>query len=147
MERNLSLKKAQSNEHQMYVWSGGDTDLFLWPRYDLPVEPSEPFAGSLIATWYASNGAQGKKPEDPNLLKALELLRSGAGVELEERNKLGQEIKRLIVDNQWTIGTVGFNPILRVFSNKLRNVPDRYVYRARNRQLGANQPATYYFKT
>jgi peptide/nickel transport system substrate-binding protein len=113
----------------------------------MPAEPNEPFSGTLYATWYASNGAAGKQPEDPELLKAFDLLRKGSGVETAERNKIGQELKKVIVDQQWVIGTVGFVPILRIISNKLGNVPDRYTWRARNRTPGAAQPSRYYFKS
>jgi peptide/nickel transport system substrate-binding protein len=146
-ERALAVKKASNNEHQLYVWGGGNADIFMWPRHDMPAEPNEPFSGSLYAVWYATNGAQGKAPEDPELLKAYDMLRKGSGLVTEERNKLGQELKKLIVDQQWVIGTVGFRPVLRVVSNKMGNVPDRYSWRTRVRTPGAAQPSTYYFKS
>ncbi|MFN8524083.1 MAG: ABC transporter substrate-binding protein [Chloroflexota bacterium] len=145
-ERSLAIKKAATNEHQIYVWSGGSAEIFLWPRHDLPTEPEGPFSGTLYATWFASNGAAGKKPTDPELLKAYDLLRAGAGVETAERNKLGQELKRLICDNLWVIGTVGFTPVLRTVSNRMGNVPDRYSLRPRSRYPGSAQPTTYFFK-
>jgi peptide/nickel transport system substrate-binding protein len=67
-------------------------------------------------------------------------------VETAERNKLGQELKKIIVDQQWVIGTVGFTPTLRVISNKLTNVPNRYVWLTRNRTPGAALPPTDSFK-
>jgi len=146
-ERTLSLKQVANNEQQFYVWGGGNADIFMWPRHDMPAEPNEPFSGTLYATWYASNGTAGKKPEDPELLKAYDILRKGFGVETAERNKLGQELKKIIVDQQWVIGTVGFTPTLRVISNKLSNVPNRYVWLTRNRTPGADLPPTYYFKS
>ena len=146
-ERALSVRKVANNEQQLYVWGGGNADIFMWPRHDMPAEPNEPFSGTLYALWYASNGAQGKAPEDPELLKAYDMLRKGSGLVTEERNKLGQELKKQIVDQQWVMGTVGFAPVLRVIGNKMANVPDRYVWRARNRTPGANMPPTYYFKS
>ena len=119
----------------------------MWPRHDMPAEPNEPFSGTLYATWYASNGTAGKKPDDPELLKAYDMLRKGSGLETAERNKLGQELKKVIVDQQWVIGTVGFIPVLRIIGNKMGNVPDRYAWRARVRTPGAAQPSTYFFKS
>jgi peptide/nickel transport system substrate-binding protein len=145
-ERTLSLKQVANNEQQFYVWGGGNADIFMWPRHDMPAEPNEPFSGTLYATWYASNGTAGKKPEDPELLRAYDILKKGFGVETAERNKLGQELKKIIVDQQWVIGTVGFTPTLRVISNKLTNVPNRYVWLTRNRTPGAALPPTYSFK-
>ncbi|MCC7369642.1 MAG: ABC transporter substrate-binding protein [Chloroflexi bacterium] len=146
-ERNLSLKQVAANEQQLYVWGGGNADIFMWPRHDMPAEPNEPFSGTQYATWYASGGTAGKKPEDPELLKGYELLRKGSGLEQAERAKVGQELKKLIVDQQWVIGTVGFSPVLRVIGNKLGNVPDRYGWRTRNRTPGHVHPSTYYFKS
>ena len=111
-----------------------------------PVEPIEPFTGPLYAKWFASNGEQGTKPTDPDLLKAMDLLRSGAGVEEAPRMEIGKQIRQLIVDNQWVIGTVGFVPNVRVISNKMGNVPERISWRSRCRTPGATHPSTYYFK-
>jgi peptide/nickel transport system substrate-binding protein len=146
LERSLADRTAKTNAHQLYVWGGGNADIFMWPRHDMPAEPNEPFSGTLYATWYASGGTQGKQPDDPELLKAYDMLRKAAGLETAERNKLGQELKKLIVDQQWVIGTCGFFPYLRVISNRLGNVPDRYAWVTRARTPGAAHPSTYYFK-
>jgi peptide/nickel transport system substrate-binding protein len=146
-ERSLAMTKAQANETQIYVWGGGSEDIFMWPRHDLPVEPNEPFSGALYAKWYASGGAQGKKPVEPDLLKAMELLRSGGGVTETERFKIAAQIKALEVENQWIIGTVGFVPNVRVISNRVANAPDRIVWRSRARTPGCTHPSTYFYKT
>jgi peptide/nickel transport system substrate-binding protein len=146
-ERNLAVTKNLNNETQIYIWGAGTEDLFLFPRHELPVEPIEPFTGPLYAKWFASNGEQGTKPTDPDLLKAMDLLRSGAGVEEGPRMEIGKQIRQLIVDNQWVIGTVGFVPNVRVISNKMGNVPERISWRSRCRTPGATHPSTYYLKS
>ena len=146
-ERNLAVTRNQNNETQIYVWGAGTEDLFLFPRHELPVEPIEPFTGPLYAKWYATAGAAGTKPTDPDLLKAMELLRSGAGVEEAERMQIGKQIRQLIVDNQWVIGTVGFVPNVRVIGNKMGNVPERIAWKSRCRTPGATHPSTYYIKS
>src|SRR5438132_127438 len=146
-ERNLAITKNLNNETQIYIWGAGTEDLFLFPRHELPVEPIEPFTGPLYAKWFASNGEQGTKPTDPDLLKAMDLLRSGAGVEEAPRMEIGKQIRQLIVDNQWVIGTVGFVPNVRVISNKMGNIPERISWRSRCRTPGATHPSTYYFKS
>jgi peptide/nickel transport system substrate-binding protein len=146
-ERNLAITKNLNNETQIYIWGAGTEDLFLFPRHELPVEPIEPFTGPLYAKWFASNGEQGTKPTDPDLLKAMDLLRSGAGVEEGPRMEIGKQIRQLIVDNQWVIGTVGFVPNVRVISNKMGNVPERISWRSRCRTPGATHPSTYYLKS
>jgi peptide/nickel transport system substrate-binding protein len=145
-ERTLAVTRALNNETQIYIWGAGTEDLFLFPRHELPVEPIEPFTGPLYAKWFASSGEQGTKPTDPDLLKAMDLLRSGAGVEEAERMEIGKQVRQLIVDNQWVIGTVGFVPNVRVISNKMGNVPERISWRSRCRTPGATHPSTYYFK-
>ena len=77
----------------------------------------------------------------------MELLRAGAGVEEAERNKMAQELHKLVVDNQWVIGTVGFEPRPRIISAKMGNVPERIEWRTRNRTPGSTHPSTYYFKS
>jgi peptide/nickel transport system substrate-binding protein len=146
-ERNLAVTRNQNNETQIYIWGAGTEDLFLFPRHELPVEPTEPFTGPLYAKWYATAGASGTKPTDPDLLKAMDLLRSGAGVEESDRMQIGKQIRQLIVDNQWVIGTVGFVPNVRVIGNKMGNIPERISWKSRCRTPGATHPSTYYFKT
>ena len=57
----------------------GAGHLYLSPRHVLPVDPAEGRVGIPFARWYASNGAQGKKPTNPEVLRAFELFRSAAG--------------------------------------------------------------------
>ena len=147
-ERSLAQDRSPDNEQQLYVWGGGNADIFLWPRHDMPAEPNEPFSGTLYATWYASGGTAGKKPEDPELLKAYDMLRKGAGLETAERNKLGQELKKLIVDQQWVIGTVGFTPIRAGHQQQdgERAGAVRLASPGPARRAPAH-PSTYYFKS
>ena len=64
-----------------------------------------------------------------------------------ERAQMGKELKKLVVDNLWVIGTVGFTPNLRIISNKMGNVPERISWRSRCRTPGATHPSTYYLKS
>ena len=143
-ERSLAVTTAQNNQHHIYVWGAGTEDLFLFPRHELPVEPTEPFTGPLYAQWYATNGEQGEKPTDPDLLKALELLRSASGLQPDARLEVAKQIRMLIVDNQWVIGTVGQVPNVRIIRSNMKNEPDRISWRSRCRTPGATHPSTYY---
>jgi peptide/nickel transport system substrate-binding protein len=143
-ERSLAVTTAQNNQHHIYIWGAGTEDLFLFPRHELPVEPSEPFTGPLYAQWYASGGTAGEKPTDPDLLKALDLLRSASALEQGPRMEVAKQIRMLIVDNQWVVGTVGFVPNVRVIKSNMKNEPDRISWRSRCRTPGATHPATYY---
>ena len=96
-----------------------------------------------------SNGAQGTKPTDPNILKAFELFRSAAGQREEQRFKTAQEIWKIIVDQQWDIGTVGQSASLmgvRLVSNKLGNIASRVCIAQHCRVPGNSHPETWYYK-
>ena len=81
--------------------------------------------GPLWAQWFRSNGTQGKEPSPP-MQKLMELWKKAFGVPEEERIKLGKEIWRIAVEEQWAIGTVGLSPAaqgVRIVSNNMGNVP------------------------
>ena len=150
MERSLFFTRVAGNEHQIAFWANdGSEVLYLFPRHALPVDPAEALMGQPIARWYATGGAQGKKPGDPQLLKALELMRSAGGKKTEERFKVAQEIFKLIVDEQFSIGTVGQSPAtmgVRVVSRKLGNIPSRQINAQHCRTPCSSHPETFYYK-
>jgi peptide/nickel transport system substrate-binding protein len=75
-ERNLAFGKTAKNEHQIITWANdGSEMLFLFARHALPVDTAECHMGMAYAQWYASNGTQGTKPEDPELIRAYDLFR------------------------------------------------------------------------
>jgi peptide/nickel transport system substrate-binding protein len=150
VERSLFFTRIRSNEHQIAIWANDGTELlYLFPRHGLPVDPAEALLGHPIADWYASGGKSGKAPKDPELLKALELFRSANGKKQPERIKIAQEIFRIMVDGQYSIGTVGQSPAtmgVRIVSKKMGNIPSRQINAQHCRTPGTSQPATFYFK-
>ena len=105
--------------------------------------------GHPIARWYASDGKQGKPPKDPELLRALELFKSAPGKKAEERKKIAKEIWKILVDGQFSIGTVGLSPAVmgvRIVSNRMGNIPARQVNAQHARTPGISHPATFFFK-
>jgi peptide/nickel transport system substrate-binding protein len=151
MERGLAFQRVAGNEHHIQVWTNGGTELlYLFPRLALPVDIIEAHHGIEIAKWYSSAGAQGTAPEDKNLLRALELFRSAAGQEEAERDKTAQEIWRILVDQQYSIGICGQSPALmgvRVASRRLGNIPGRTCIAQHCRTPGSAHPATWFYKT
>ena len=149
-ERSLAFTRTQANEHQIMVWNNGGTELlYLFPRHSIPVDPTEAFMGPEYAKWYASNGAQGRKPEDPNMLKILELFRGAAGQKAEQRIETAKEIWKILIDQQYGIGTVGQSPALmgvRLVCNKLGNIPARNCIAQHCRTPGGAHPETWYYK-
>jgi peptide/nickel transport system substrate-binding protein len=150
VERTLFFTKIASNEHHIALWvSDGSEQIYLFPRYAVPVDPAQSLLGHPIARWYASGGTQGKAPADPQLLKVLEMFRSAPGKKAPERRKLAQEIWKILVDEQWSIGTVGQSPAtlgVRIFSKRMGNIPARQVNAQHCRTPGSSHPATFYFK-
>ncbi len=150
MERTLAMTRTRNNEHHIMIWTNGGTELlYLFPRHAIPVDPTEAFMGPEFAVWYASNGAQGREPADPNLKRILELFRSAAGQkDVTDRDKTAQEIWKILVDQQYGIGTVGESPAqfgVRLVSNKLANVPDRVCIAQHCRTPATSHPETWYF--
>ncbi len=150
MERTLAMTRTRNNEHQIMIWTNGGTELlYLFPRHAIPVDTTEAFMGPEFAKWYVSNGAQGREPTDPNMRKILDLYRSAAGQkEQADRDKTAQEIWKLLVDQQYGIGTVGESPAqfgVRLVSNKLGNIPARVCIAQHCRtpsQLASRRPGT-----
>jgi peptide/nickel transport system substrate-binding protein len=150
VERTLAMTRVLNNEHHIMVWNNGGTELFyLFPRHAIPVDPTEAYMGPEFAQWYASNGKQGRKPDDPNLLKIFDLFRGAAGQQAEERFKTAQEIWKILVDQQYGIGTVGQSAALmgvRLVSNKLGNIASRVCIAQHCRVPGGSHPEQWYYK-
>jgi peptide/nickel transport system substrate-binding protein len=150
-ERGLAFQRVFSGDHHMLVWTNGGTELlYLYPSWALPTDVSSGAYGIEAAQWYASNGTQGTKPDDPYMVKALELFRSAAAQQEEERNKIAQEIWKIMVDQQFHIGTCGQSPALmgvRLVSHRLANIPGRTCIAQHCRTPGSSHPESWYFKT
>ena len=149
-ERNLGQTRTRNNEHHIRIWTNNGTEMiYLFPRFVLPVEASDAYLGPQFAAWYASGGTQGRKPEDPNLLKAMDLFREAAGLQEDGRNRNAQEIWKIFVDQQYGIGTVGQSPAfmgVRVVSNRLENIPARVCIAQHCRTPGGSHPETWFYK-
>jgi peptide/nickel transport system substrate-binding protein len=149
-ERNLGLQRAVANETQIFVWQNGGSELiYLFPRHTIPVDPTEPYLGVEYAKYYASGGQQGTKPDDPHILRIFELFSRAPTVERDERNKIAQEIWRIVVDQQISIGVCGQSPAaqgVRIVSRRLGNIPERTCIAQHCRTPGTSHPETWFFK-
>jgi peptide/nickel transport system substrate-binding protein len=150
LERNLAFTRDNNNENQIITWANdGSEMLFLFPRHAIPVDAAESHMGMAYARWYASKGASGKKPEDPELLRAFDLFRASFGAKEEDRIRNGKEIWKILVDNVYSVGTVGQSPAfmgVRIVKNNMGNIPDRQVNAQHVRTPYSSQPITFYFK-
>ena len=149
-ERGLAFTKTANAEHHLLLWSiGGSENIYLWPRHVLPVDPAECHVGMPFARWYATNGQQGKKPDNPEMLRALELFRAAAGKKAPERIGIAREIWKIIVEECWVIGTVGQSPALnglRIVKLNMGNNPARESNTQHVRTPNTSHPATFFFK-
>ncbi|HEY2902842.1 MAG TPA: ABC transporter substrate-binding protein, partial [Polyangia bacterium] len=150
LERSLFFARTKGNQHQIAIWpNDGSEMIFQVPDHALPVNPGASILSPSIAVWYASRGEKGTAPQDPQLRKAMELFRSAAGKKTHERYKLAQEIWKILIDEQYSIGTVGLSPAtmgVRVVSTKMGNIPARQVNAPHTRTPGSSHPATFFFK-
>jgi peptide/nickel transport system substrate-binding protein len=151
MERNQAFGTTANSEHQIILWANdGSEMLFLFPRHAMPVDPVECHMGMAYAKWFASGGEQGVKPEDPEMLRAFELYSQAPTLPEAEQIETGKELWRIIVEQQWSIGTVGQSPAfmgVRVVKNNMGNVPERQVNAQHARTPGSSLPPTFYFKS
>ena len=150
LERNLAFTRDNNNENQIITWANdGSEMLFLFPRHAIPVDAAESHMGMAYARWYASKGASGKKPDDPELLRAFDLFRASFGAKEEDRIRNGKEIWKILVDNVYSIGTVGQSPAfmgVRIVKNNMGNIPERQTNAQHVRTPYSSQPITFYFK-
>jgi peptide/nickel transport system substrate-binding protein len=150
LERNLAFTRSGNNENQMITWANdGSEILFLFPRHAMPVDPAESHMGAAFARWYASRGTAGKKPDDPEMLRAFDLFRASYGMKEEDRVNAAKEIWKIIVEQTWSIGTVGQSPAfmgVRIVKNNVGNIPARQTNAQHARTPHASMPITFYFK-
>jgi peptide/nickel transport system substrate-binding protein len=84
------------------------------------------------------------------MVQALDLFRSAAGQQEDERNKTAQEIWKIMIDQQFHIGTCGQSPAfmgVRLVSRRLANIPGRTCIAQHCRTPGSSHPETWYFQT
>jgi peptide/nickel transport system substrate-binding protein len=150
LERGLFQTRGEANQLQTYLWSNGGTELlYLYPAHALPVQLNAGM-GPEYAKWYATNGQQGKEPKSAEMKKAMDMFRAAAGMKTKpERDKNAQEIWKIMLEEQWSIGVVGISPAFlgtRIASTKLGNIPSRQVNAQHMRTPTSGRPTTWFFK-
>ena len=150
-ERTLAFTNDLNDANQMTMWANdGSEMLFLFARHALPVDSAESHMGGGFAKWFASNGAQGKKPDDPEMLRAMDLFRKAYGMKEADQIATAKEIWKIIVEQQWSIGLVGQSPAfmgVRIVKNNMGNIPERQVNAQHARTPCSSHPTTFFFKS
>ena len=152
LERNLGMfTRSYANENQLTAWTTDGSEMILmYPKFALPVDTIEAPMGHAFARWYASNGTAGEKPDDPEMLRAFDLLRKAYAASNEkDQIALAQEVWKIVVEQTWTIGTVGQSPAfmgVRLVKNNIGNIPQRQANAQHARTPYSSQPSTFFFK-
>jgi len=150
LERGLFYTRIRNDQHQMTIFSnGGSESMYLYPVPVLPTDPQSSQLGAAHAKWFVSNGADGLKPDNPEMIRAFELFRSAALEKTEGRNRIAQEIWKIHVDQVFSIGIVGQSPAnmgTRVVSNRLENVPERLCISQHCRTPWSGHPDQWFYK-
>ena len=127
--RSQHFTRWQTNEWAVMVWNE-DTAGFTFSSIDKRA-PREGAAGTFhgpgCALWLQDPDGPNSYPCAQESIDLLEMHKRGPGLPPAERNALGKEIYRTIVENQYNIGIVGLSPMVQgviVTNNNLRNVPD-----------------------
>ena len=149
-ERSLYERRRGANELQTVLWGNDGSELlYAFPDHAIPVRNGSPM-GPEIGKWYETGGANGMKPEDPQIVKALDMFKAGFGQEEAERIKTAQEIWKIALEETWSIGTVGLSPAfmgVRIAKNNLGNIPARQFNGQHGRTPCAALPPTWFFKS
>lgn len=150
LERGLFYTRIRNDQHQMTIFSnGGSESMFLYPVPVLPTDPQSSQLGAAHAKWFVSNALEGLKPENAEMIRAMELMRSASTEKADGRNKIAQEIWKIHVDQVFSIGLVGQSPAnmgTRVVSNRLENVPERTCISQHCRTPWSGHPEQWFFK-
>jgi peptide/nickel transport system substrate-binding protein len=150
LERGLFYTRVRNDQNQMTIFSnGGSESMYLYSVPVLPTDPQGSQLGAGHAKWFVSNGADGIKPENAEMLRAFDLYRSASFEKTEGRNKIAQEIWKIHVDQVFSIGLVGQSPAnmgTRVVSNRLENVPERTCISQHCRTPWSGHPEQWFYK-
>ena len=147
-ERTLHFAMRPANELMVEIWNE-DTTGFPFsgqPKFDPRSDPALTFA-PLVATWYATDGADGVEPTA--VIKQIVDIIDEAKVSPRGRQiELAQELFRIWADNVFEIGTVGLTPSVQgvvVVNENLRNVPEVAGNDWPLRTPGDTRPEQYFY--
>jgi peptide/nickel transport system substrate-binding protein len=126
------------------------TDVFVSRDEILPTNDVSGIMGIPYAQWFDSGGKEGTRPPQSLMLdKAMSLYQDGMKETSDaKRTELGKQIYMMHADQVWSIGVVGFAPLvygLYLAKNNLGNIPRRIVNDGSIRTPTNALPMTFYY--
>jgi peptide/nickel transport system substrate-binding protein len=125
--RTLHSTRWQTNQWAVAVWTedtAGFTFSSIGKRAPIGIGSLH---GPGCAQWLENPDGENAYPCAQESIDLLQMHKLGPGLPPAERNALGKEIYKTIVENQYNIGIVGRSPMVQgviVVKNGLKNVPD-----------------------
>ena len=127
MTRSLFSTRRNNNEIAGYIWTGDSTGFTFSASAIISIANPGAYTGAAYGLWVSTDGAEGIEPPQ-ELLDFTRNLQRGSTLPTAERNALGKEIYKQLVDRQYNIGIVGLSPMTQgvlVVNNRLQNVPEK----------------------
>jgi peptide/nickel transport system substrate-binding protein len=150
LERSLSQERIVANQYQISIWmNDGSEHLFIYPQHALPTTFNNSQMGPHHGIWWQTDGAEGVEPPD-EMKRAQDLFASAFSIENdEERDSIAREIWEILVEEQWSIGTVGLSPAamgVRIVKNNMGNIPAQQANGQHVRTPCTSQPPTFFIR-
>lgn len=126
----LGFERAMANDIDSSFWPGGGaSELIARQRYPMKLLPPWHWIHCCSATtapwgiWYHSGGAEGERPDDPDVLRLFELADAMKLAEFgtAEYEAITNELLTLNARNLWHVATVTPEPLMLAVGNNLGN--------------------------
>ena len=145
--RGEHFDRWYANEWAVMTWLEDTTASTFTRIHKRAPEGVGSFHAPGCGLWLQTGGREGY-PCAQESLDLLDMHRRGHGLPEAERNALGKEIYRTVVENQYSIGIVGLSPMVQgvvVRKNTLHNVPDTAANEWTFRPPNSAFPEQWYF--
>jgi len=143
-------KINQTNESQLNSYTNWGTER-LWGEAtatgrNVTFTATSAEIGPAFGDWYSTGGKKGREPTDPLIKQVAEEYTKGWTSPVDERNKLGQDIWKTAIDQQWTVGVVGgFAYWPRLANIDLGNIPQAVCFASYCRFPATSRPETFFW--
>ena len=147
--RSLFYERKEANKSDATVWTGdnGLLDAIEDPRWYFPYQQGESNFAIPWATWYQSNGKNGKEPPEPAKEQMSLYDRLLATPKEKDRFKVMDDILDISQEFFYAIGITLEPSGYGIVGNKMRNVPGTIYASGIYNNPGPTNPEQYFIKT